>query len=91
MNKAKNQNSTNTMFVEKTKIRTPLQYIKSNYIPLIIVGVTLFFLLVMTFFDVATRETVASFALEEYQVGQISDRTIVADKTLPATEIGVKK
>ena len=86
MNKAKNQNSTNTMFVEKTKIRTPLQYIKSNYIPLIIVGVTLFFLLVMTFFDVATRETVASFALEEYQVGQISDRTIVADKTLPATE-----
>ncbi|MCR5698475.1 MAG: HDIG domain-containing protein [Treponemataceae bacterium] len=74
------------MFVEKTKIRTPLEYIKQNYIALIITGVTLLVLLVMTFFDVATRETVASFALEEYQVGQISDKTIVADKTLPATE-----
>ena len=74
------------MFVEKTKIRTPFEYIKSNYISLIIVSVTFLALLIVTFFDVATRETVASFALEEYQVGQISDKTIIAEKTLPASE-----
>ena len=43
-------------------------------------------LFVITFLDVTSRETVATFALSEYQIGQISDRTIVAEKSLPADE-----
>ena len=43
-------------------------------------------LLGITFLDVTSRETVATFALSEYQIGQIADRTIVAEKSLPALD-----
>ncbi|MCQ2597445.1 MAG: HDIG domain-containing protein [Treponema sp.] len=36
----------------------------------------------MNFFKVATSESVASFAIEDFEIGQISDRTIVSDKEL---------
>lgn len=36
-------------------------------------------------FGVSRDSTVASFALEEYEVGQIADRTIIADRGLPST------
>ncbi len=39
----------------------------------------------LAFFGVSRNTTVASFALEEYEVGQISDRTIMAEKSLPST------
>lgn len=40
---------------------------------------------VIAFFGVSKSATVASFALEEYEVGQIADRNIIADRALPAT------
>lgn len=36
-------------------------------------------------FGVSRNSTVASFALDEYEVGQIADRTIIADRSLPST------
>lgn len=39
----------------------------------------------IAFFGVSSNSTVASFALDEYEVGQISDRTIIADRSLPST------
>lgn len=40
---------------------------------------------VITFFNVSRNTTVASFALDEYEIGQVADRTIVADRALPST------
>lgn len=39
----------------------------------------------IAFFGVSRNSTVASFALDEYEVGQIADRTIIADRSLPST------
>lgn len=40
---------------------------------------------VLAFFNVSRKTTVASFALDEYEIGQVADRTIVADRALPGT------
>ncbi len=40
---------------------------------------------VIAFFNVSRNTTVASFALDEYEIGQVADRTIVADRALPST------
>ncbi len=47
--------------------------------------VTFFVMLLISFFDVATSQTVFSLSLSEYSVEQIADRTIVAEFTLEAT------
>ncbi len=39
----------------------------------------------IAFFNVSRSSTVATFALDEYEVGQIADRTIVAERSLPGT------
>ncbi len=40
---------------------------------------------VIAFFGISRSFTVASFALDEYEVGQIADRTIIAERSLPGT------
>lgn len=54
----------------------------------VIVPVLLTFLCVsaIIFFDSNTTDTVASFAVEEYEIGQIADKTIYASKTLEADD-----
>ena len=37
------------------------------------------------FLGITKNETVASFALKEYEIGQIADRTIISDRTLQPT------
>lgn len=65
-----------------------LGFLIKNHIPvLIIFSVTFFVLIALSFFDVATSETILSLSLSEYQVNQIADRTIVAEQSLNATEI----
>jgi len=41
---------------------------------------------VINFVKISTSQTVASFNIVEFEVGQIADRTIVADKSLPPDE-----
>ena len=43
--------------------------------------------ILLNFAKISTVQTVASFTLEEYEIGQISDRTIIAEKDLPPDEI----
>lgn len=38
---------------------------------------------VVVWYDANTTETIASFAIEEYEVGQVADKTIYATKSLP--------
>lgn len=40
---------------------------------------------VLSFFAVSKNFTVAAFALDEYEIGQIADRTIIAERNLPGT------
>lgn len=86
MKKQKTFSSNSTNLHEKNYFLNPFNFINKNKGAFFVILVTFISLLVITFFDVATRETVASFALSEYQIGQIADRTIIAEKSLPATE-----
>ena len=39
----------------------------------------------IAFFDVASKETIVSFQLQEFELGQISDRTITSSKNIGPT------
>ena len=71
---------------EKNYFMNPFNFVSKNKGAFLVLLITFLSLLVIAFFDVASRETVATFALSEYQIGQIADRTIVAEKSLPPTE-----
>lgn len=60
-------------------------YVKQNtFVILIFLGV-FFSIVVISFMDSASKETVVSFALDEFEIGQISDRTITAEKAIAPT------
>ena len=55
--------------------------LKDDY-PVLILSVISFVILgIICFFGVTKNVTVAAFSLNEYEVGQIADRTIIADRT----------
>jgi putative nucleotidyltransferase with HDIG domain len=58
--------------------------IRAYGVYLIILFVTFLILGVVSFLNIATSDTIVSYSLSEYEVGQIADRTIIAVKTLPA-------
>ncbi len=62
-------------------------FIKENLSSFIILSVWFVLSLLVAFFDVAASETVLTFSLSDYEVGQVSDRTITAEKYLPADEL----
>lgn len=62
-------------------------YIKARVAFLIVFLVTFVVLLAVAFVDVVTSETIFSLSLSEYQVDQIADRTIIAEKSLEATSL----
>lgn len=64
-----------------------LAYLRIKYAFLIVFVLTFASVLTVSFFDAATGETLFSFPLAEYQVDQIADRTIIAQKTLLPTEL----
>lgn len=41
----------------------------------------------LNFFNVAAGQTIGSFTLDDFEVGQVADRTIYANKSLPADEL----
>ena len=86
MKKQKTQSSLTTKQKERNYFINPFNLVGRNKGAFFVISLTFISLLIITFFDVASRETVATFALSEYQIGQIADRTIIAEKTLPATE-----
>lgn len=63
------------------------KYIKVKYPYLIIAFIGFLLVSLLNFAKISTVQTVASFTLEEYEIGQISDRTIIAEKDLPPDEI----
>ena len=70
---------------ENTFIQNFLASLKREY-PILILSIVSFAVLaVISFIGVTKNLTVAAFSLNEYEVGQIADRTIIADRTLTAT------
>lgn len=60
------------------------KYVKNNYPVLIIFVLSFIAAAGIAFVRIATSNTVSSFDINDYEVGQIADRTIYAQKTLPA-------
>ena len=58
--------------------------LKEDY-PIFILSIVSFLVIsIITFFSVTKNVTIAAFSLNEYEIGQIADRNIVADRTIPA-------
>jgi cyclic-di-AMP phosphodiesterase PgpH len=67
-------------------VRSFYGFIAKNYqlILLILLGFTA--VSALNFFNVATSQTIASFTLDDFEIDQIADRTIYANKSIPADE-----
>lgn len=70
---------------EKAKKKFAFSLIKNNLSRILIMFVSFLIMLIIALFDVASSEFVMSFKISEYEVGQIADKTIVAEKNLPST------
>ena len=57
-------------------------YIRQNYPFLILFFVGLLAISALNFLKISTAETIANFSLNDFEIGQIADRTIIADRTL---------
>lgn len=62
-------------------------YVKSNWQILFLFAITFLLCTTMAFFKTSASNSIVSFDINEYQVGQIADVTIVANKNLPATDV----
>jgi putative nucleotidyltransferase with HDIG domain len=61
-------------------------FIKKNSILLSLMLIAFVSISALNFVNISTTQTVASFDLDGFEIGQIADRTIIANKTLPADE-----
>lgn len=62
-------------------------YIHKNYTFLILFFVGLFAVSAINFMKITTVQTVANFSISDFEIGQISDRTIIADRSLTPDEL----
>ncbi len=72
---------------EKTNALTALlhslgNYVSRNYLILVVFLLAFTAVVLIAFFAVASSGTVFSYAVSDFEAGQIADRTIIADKTL---------
>ncbi|MDR1786050.1 MAG: HDIG domain-containing protein [Spirochaetaceae bacterium] len=59
-------------------------YVREHYQYLAVLLFTFAALGAVAFLNIATSNTIVSYSLSDYEIGQIADRTITAVKTLPA-------
>lgn len=62
-------------------------YVKSHWPVLVLIFVGFIAVSVENFFKVAMSQTVFSYSMDDFEVGQIADRTIYAPKSIPADEM----
>ena len=62
-------------------------FFKSHVSSIVVYLIWFMAVLTIAFFDVATSNTVLSFSLKDYEVGQISDKTVIAEKTVYSDSI----
>lgn len=62
-------------------------YVKKNYPYILLFLFGLAIVSVLNFLKISTTQSIASFSLNDFEIGQISDRTIIADRTLTPDSI----
>ena len=62
-------------------------FVKTHYKVIVLMLTGFAAATILNFFNVATSQTIASFRMEDFEVGQIADRTIYASKSIPADEM----
>lgn len=62
------------------------QYIRTKYPFLILLFLGYAAISALVFAKITTSETVASFSINDFEIGQIADRTIIAEKSIPADD-----
>ena len=62
-------------------------YVKAHYQYLLILLVGFLAVSALNFLKISTSETVANYSMEEFEIGQIADRTIVASKAFLPDEL----
>lgn len=62
-------------------------YIKHNYPYLLLFFFGLLIVSAINFTKISTTQTIANFSLSDFEIGQISDRTIIAERTLPPDDV----
>lgn len=63
------------------------KFVVKNWGVIALAFITFFATSAIVYFDANTTETIASFAVDEYEIGQIADKTIYATKSLPADDL----
>lgn len=61
-------------------------YVKKHYPVFILMAIGYLLVSAVNIFEVATSQTIMSFNLNDFEIGQISDRTLVAPKSISADE-----
>jgi len=85
-NKQKNNKSSEKKNSFSRFFKSVGQYIRTKYPFLLLFLVGYMAICALVFAKITTTETVASFSIEDFEIGQISDRTIIAEKNIPADE-----
>ena len=62
-------------------------YIRKNYPFLILFFTSILAVSALNFLKISTAQTIANFSLDDFEIGQIADRTIIADRSLPPDNI----
>lgn len=82
----------NTNKSEKNTLKSNLfniigNFIKKQYKFLLLFLIVFLAASALNFLNISTTETVANYSLDEFEIGQIADRTIIAEKTIPPDEV----
>ena len=85
-NKTKNESEKKKEKVLKVFFSDVGKYIKQKYNFLLLLLLGFLAVSAINFVKVSTTQTIASFSLSEFEIGQIADRTITADRSLPPDE-----
>ena len=85
-NKQKNNKGTEKKNPVSVFFSSAGQYIKTKYPFLLLLFIGYIAVSALVFAKITTSETVESFSIEDFEIGQISDRTIIAEKSIPADD-----
>ena len=80
------QNNSGNISPVNRFLATLSDFIKRNWSKLLVFFAVFVLGTAVLYLDANTAQTIASYSIEEYEPGQIADRTIVAAKTLPPDE-----
>ncbi len=84
MNKTKTNNFSESAKNSFDDFKT---FVKSHWPVILLVFLGFIAVSVENFFNVAMSQTVFSYRIEDFEIGQIADRTIIAPKSIPADEM----